>query len=686
MDSQELDVKIKKEATSVLTRVVLFLVYYIALILIGIGLFVAAFGVTYFLVSAMTAIRRFNVYLLVLLVAMWWFCIQIAWYLVKPLFKIHKSTDEDRVEVKRGDCPKLFDLIESVASATGNKMPKHVYLTADVNACVFYNSTSIWSIFFPTPKNLEVGIGLLKGLNEDELKSILGHEFGHFSQGTMKVGSISYRLLLIIRGMIEMAEDQQKSASLASGSLLSWDTWFHLANKPIGFITKMTISFYNYIEKKNRNLSRLMEYEADSVACNVAGAKPFISSLCKTDLTMERYNEFQSVLGALLSQKKCLDDFVGGYDKVFKCLSEDEKFHFSNNENFLSPVGDGAKFKSKVKILNGWDTHPSTEERIENAMQYYRESDKVNTADACDLIPVEVQNSVGLVKQRCIAESLGEPVEWDKITKISKAEFCQWVDKLFEEKRVPAYLCPFIFKKTVAFPLPSEEEMATPVESPINDENRDLLLKHSQVVNDLYNLEELKEDGEDVDLEYDGTHYSDLSEVLAKHQVLFDESLKKVTAIDRHIYIYLWQRAKDRDELNIGYWSMFAGNAGIDALGGVKEELDYIQGQIAFYHANGQEVSLNKELTDPYADALRKYLKTFDFSKASQVCGSWKYGENGTVEDLLNRCKDFVSAKSQLDAYELFGTIEDLYSLVDHLYDFGFDKWKREIINAHLNI
>ena len=198
MDINTIENKIRKEATTVLWRVILFIVYYIVLILCGIGLFFAAFGVTWLLIHALSETShinlRFIVVIFMLWLAMWWFCIQISWYLIKPLFTFHKRSNENRFEVKRADCPELFSLIEDVAKSTGNKMPKHVYLTAEVNACVFYNSTSIWAIFFPTRKNLMVGLGLLQGMNKDEVKAILGHEFGHFSQQTMRVGSISYRL------------------------------------------------------------------------------------------------------------------------------------------------------------------------------------------------------------------------------------------------------------------------------------------------------------------------------------------------------------------------------------------------------------------------------------------------------------------------------------------------------------
>ena len=294
MDIDSIENKIRTEATSVLVRVVLFIIYYIVLILIGLGLFVAAFGVTWLLIEGLSGVTRINgravFWIGIAWLAMWWFCIQISWYLIKPLFTFHSSTDHNRVEIQREDCPDLFSMIQEVAKATGNRMPKHVYLTSEVNACVFYNSTSFWAIFLPTRKNLMVGLGLLQGMNKDEVKAVLAHEFGHFSQQTMKVGTISYRLLLIIRDMIEQAQEQQRSAALSRSSDNSWEKFFHLASGPISFITKRTIDFYNYIEKKNRSLSRYMEFEADAVACRIVGAKAFISSMSKLPVLSERYD------------------------------------------------------------------------------------------------------------------------------------------------------------------------------------------------------------------------------------------------------------------------------------------------------------------------------------------------------------------------------------------------------------
>lgn len=271
--------KIKKEGTVVLIRVILFLIYYVALMVIGFLLLVGAALVTISMPDFLGGLEMINVRLLIVgviaLAAMWWFCIQVGFYLIKPLFFSPKTSNENRFEIDENDCPCLFSMIKNVAHATGNKMPKHVYLSPEVNACVFYDKASIWSIFLPTGRNLMVGIGLLHGMNSSEVKAILSHEFGHFSQQSMRFGTLTYRLMLIIRAMIDHAREQlQKDAIARSQEDYKW--YQHLAVYPISFITKKTISFYNWIEKENRSLSRYMEFEADTVACKVVGARPFI--------------------------------------------------------------------------------------------------------------------------------------------------------------------------------------------------------------------------------------------------------------------------------------------------------------------------------------------------------------------------------------------------------------------------
>ncbi|WP_435523453.1 M48 family metalloprotease, partial [Chryseobacterium indoltheticum] len=57
-------------------------------------------------------------------------------------------------------------------------------------------------MFFPIQKNLTIGVGLINTTTKQELKAILSHEFGHFSQRSMKVGSYVYNVNQIIFNLV----------------------------------------------------------------------------------------------------------------------------------------------------------------------------------------------------------------------------------------------------------------------------------------------------------------------------------------------------------------------------------------------------------------------------------------------------------------------------------------------------
>lgn len=55
---------------------------------------------------------------------------------------------------------------------------------------------------FTCKKNLQIGLGLINTVSQTELKAILAHEFGHFSQKSMKIGSYVYNVNHIIYNTI----------------------------------------------------------------------------------------------------------------------------------------------------------------------------------------------------------------------------------------------------------------------------------------------------------------------------------------------------------------------------------------------------------------------------------------------------------------------------------------------------
>lgn len=93
-------------------------------------------------------------------------------FLFKFIFASHKLDRSHLLEIKRTDEPALFKLIDDIVKQVNTTFPKKVYLSADVNASVFYDS-NFWSMFLPIRKNLQIGLGLVNSISEEELKSIL---------------------------------------------------------------------------------------------------------------------------------------------------------------------------------------------------------------------------------------------------------------------------------------------------------------------------------------------------------------------------------------------------------------------------------------------------------------------------------------------------------------------------------
>ncbi len=162
----------------------------------------------------------------------------VFYFIIKFLFKKHINDRSYLTEIKRSDEPELFKMIDEIVQEAETNFPKKVYLSNDVNASVFYDS-SFWSMFFPIQKNLTIGAGLINTTTKQELKAILSHEFGHFSQRSMKVGSYVYNVNQIIFNLVNddasYRNSLEKFASFSSYfTLFCFTCDFHYFKNTVG--------------------------------------------------------------------------------------------------------------------------------------------------------------------------------------------------------------------------------------------------------------------------------------------------------------------------------------------------------------------------------------------------------------------------------------------------------------------
>lgn len=289
----------------------------------------------------------------------------LAFYLMQPVFRIKRNRQEgDGIEVSRSECPNLFAMIDNLTKEIGTSFPKHVYINEQVNASVFYD-VAFWNIFIPVKKNLIVGVPLLYSLTEDELRAILAHEFGHFSQRSMKFGSMVRASCEIMSYMVETPSYLAKTIH----------TWFE-ASKAFGlyglvlfvillvlvyiidYSQKLNRWMYRWVCKADAGLSREMEFDADRISCSIVGTNIFVSAICKVDATSDNYKAYLRIANSLIDNGYVFDNLFNHYDEVLEKLPSNCRTIISTSE-MLSEQIKNNDIPYGIIVESLYDSHPS---------------------------------------------------------------------------------------------------------------------------------------------------------------------------------------------------------------------------------------------------------------------------------------------------------------------------------------
>lgn len=291
------------------------------------------------------------------------FGILILIFLLKFIFKSHKTDRSHLLEVTENQEPELFGLIREIANEVGTSFPKKVYISSEVNASVFYDS-SFWSMFLPVKKNLLIGLGLVNTITKEELKAILSHEFGHFSQKTMKVGSYVYNVNQVIFNMLfdnESYEELVRKWANMSGYFSLFVVLAGKINKGIQWILKKT---YIVVNKNYLGLSREMEFHADEIAASVTGYEPLKKSLLRMSLADTSLNDVLNFYNNKISENIKSINVYQDQSAVLNFIADINDLTLTNQLPDIKLEEQNKYNKSRLVIKDQWSSHPTTEERI----------------------------------------------------------------------------------------------------------------------------------------------------------------------------------------------------------------------------------------------------------------------------------------------------------------------------------
>jgi len=347
----------KKEVSKVLTSIILFFIVYFILVLFSIALGIGCIYAGFFVI-----VNSGHIIGIVAGAGIMSIGLMVFVFLIKFIFSVKKHDESGMVEVNKNDQPVLFDFIKQLTVDTQTQFPKKIVLSPDVNASVFYND-SFWSMLFPVRKNLQVGLGLVNSLTLSEFKAVMAHEFGHFSQRSMKLGSFVYNVNKAIYNMLY--ENKDYGDFLQKWGNLHIAIWIFvwITVQIVKVMQKILQLMYGFINKNYMGLSRQMEFHADAVAASVSGSDNCISALRKLEVSEVCYQSTIQKANELLQENTKLQNIYDSHNQVMEEYAVHNSLPLENH----TPLTDETFFKKfkyhKINIKDQWASHPPRQER-----------------------------------------------------------------------------------------------------------------------------------------------------------------------------------------------------------------------------------------------------------------------------------------------------------------------------------
>ena len=274
----------KHEIYKVISAILLFFTVYLILVVLAVLLaaFVSYLGIRLIIFKPASIT-------LLLGIGMIGLGLMVLFYLIKFIFSIKKVDRSGFYELEKGKNQELFSFLVSLSKETKTKLPKKIYISPDINASVFYDS-SFLSMFIPVKKNLVIGLGLVNSVNMSEFKAIIAHEFGHFSQQSMSLGSYVYNVNKVIYNLLYENEGYANTIESWASASGYFALFANLTIKIVQGIQWILRKLYVVVNKTNLSLSRQMEHHADAVSAYVSGSNHLYSALKRLEIGDVCYN------------------------------------------------------------------------------------------------------------------------------------------------------------------------------------------------------------------------------------------------------------------------------------------------------------------------------------------------------------------------------------------------------------
>ncbi|MFF9780328.1 M48 family metallopeptidase [Streptomyces sp. NPDC013978] len=286
--------------------------------------------------------------------------------LVRGLFMLRTPKGEELpgLPVTDADEPELWGTVRELADQVGTRAPSRIVLTADVNAAVAEDARLLGLL--PGPRRLYLGVPLLQGLTEAQLRAVLAHELGHYSNSDTRLAALTVRgraqVLRTVRHFEERADktagrerarQEKKNAKAAAKGKKTREIDTGHAGVTYRVMAKIYIGYAKLYMRATLAGSRRQEYAADLASVRVAGRDATASALREIpalDAAFGFYMNSYATLGAEARLMPPRGEFFGGYGRMLSARQ-------------LELVG--LRTDLPTEPASPYDSHPPIADRVE---------------------------------------------------------------------------------------------------------------------------------------------------------------------------------------------------------------------------------------------------------------------------------------------------------------------------------
>ena len=643
----------KSKARSAIIAILLFIISYIILFLVTITLVILS------IIGAIQLLAmKLNFFTLLIGAGIILLSVFVFYFVIKFLFKKHTPYNNNQIEVTRTEEPILFKMIDEIVEEVGTHFPKKVFISPDVNASVSYDST-FWSMFYPIKKNLTIGLGLVNGSTKQELKAVLAHEFGHFSQKSMKVGSYVYNVNQIIFNLVE--EDPTYENNLREwGNYHSFLSFFaELTLTLVRGIQWILRKMYSIVNIRYMALSREMEFHADEVAANVAGSKPLDDSLLRIDLIDTAFSQAINYFNEVIVENKTTNNIYLHHNRLIQYLATENKLEFKNSLPIVHDSDFDAN-KSKLNIKDQWASHPTNEERTNRLRKL-----AIVKEDDNDLANFIFEDIVAL--QEKITVLMFDSVSYEEEPKLlSQEEFLNGYIENLDKNNFPK-----IFENYYDYKFSMKVDLSKRLSFPVDF--KDLFGKTQS--DEMYTLLALKTDLQTLEniinkefkvntFDYDGQKYrsKDASKIHSIVKKEYDDLQSKIEKNDQHIFEYFYNLA-EKQNLEKVYHLKYQDFLNFDKV--YDENIEYVNALIEKLAFLSKTTPI--EIIQDNFKRLKVPLK--DFKEKILILFEDEFLKNDASPELRAYYKNFKNKEHRYFSNEVY-VDEDISDLTNSINDY----------------